>query len=133
MSTTDAITCHHGLGAAHPWEPGGHCPPQPVDPAPDTEHDERLREARAVAEHFRRATVRGWGRDITADQRRLVVLDAEVARQAAVIQGVRDLHHPIALTSGQVACPACTHRAAYPSQYVDYPCPTVRALDGAEQ
>lgn len=42
MSTTDTITCHHG-SRPHPWEPGGYCPPEPVEPAPDTERDERLR------------------------------------------------------------------------------------------
>lgn len=90
-------------------------------PVPDTERDERLREALAMASSAAAVPLR----QATPAAQALDVLAAEVARQAAVIQAVRDYHATGCLIPGcsdcAKVCRGCGLRT---------PCPTVRALDG---
>lgn len=91
----------------------------------DTERDERLRGARAIASNVREET-RGDENLMDDIAIAMLALDAEVARLDAVVTAVREEHVPGQWeTDGPGVlyrdCVACAQ---------PYPCPTVRALDG---
>lgn len=126
MSTTDTEQfcprCRAGVGSAEHHEKcvrTGHADDGEAarTPAPDTERDERLREARAAAHLIRTFA------DPSLRERHILSLDSEVTRLDAVVTAVREVHAPQPLLSGQrvLICQCCL----YP-----HPCATVRALDG---
>ena len=60
---------------------------------------------------------------------------AEVRRLQSADEQVRALHHPVEIEPSETICGECSYRmpnGRYLQPVVEYPCPTISALNGDE-
>lgn len=58
--------------------------------------------------------------------------DCEVTELQSAIQRVRELHKPSEVWAGNYECIECSPNSCGCCSYVEYPCPTIQALDGEQ-
>ena len=78
---------------------------------------------------------RSIARETDLDLLAIRQLLAEVRRLRAMEQRVRALHRPVDIEPSDTICGECSYRmpnGRYLQPVVEYPCPTISALDGGE-
>ena len=70
--------------------------------------------------------------DSVADVR---VLMAEIERLRARLDAARELHYPVEVEPSDTICGECSYQlpsGSYFGEVVEYPCPTIHALEGEQ-
>lgn len=61
-------------------------------------------------------------------------MKSNLAKAEAAIQRVRELHRPLDMNfdGRHLVCKGCTNEIWEDEKYVEYPCPTIKALEGED-
>ena len=62
----------------------------------------------------------------------LELVEQDNLRMYAAIQRVRELHQAKEVWAGNYECIECSPSSCGCCSYVEYPCPTIKALDGEQ-